>query len=151
MSTLRSTADAATGLKAIIAIHNTQSWSMPWADVGCGRILTAVKHSPMYCDLSKGMTYKAAMANLQQGGGKAVIIGDPRKYKSPDFMQAMGRFVESLSGQYITAEDSGITVDDLKAVATQTRTCGRYVCTVQRAGRNTNWQSLHRQRPTVYL
>ena len=112
-------ADAATGLKAIIAIHNTHlgpalGGCRMWPYLNSSEALTDVLR------LSKGMTYKAAMANLQQGGGKAVIIGDPRKHKSPEFMQAMGRFVESLSGQYITAEDSGITVDDLKAVATQT-------------------------------
>ncbi|MFC3201191.1 Glu/Leu/Phe/Val dehydrogenase dimerization domain-containing protein [Alteromonas oceani] len=112
--------DPVTGLKAIIAIHNTNlgpslGGCRMWPYLNSSEALTDVLR------LSKGMTYKAAMANLQQGGGKAVIIGDPRKDKSAAFMQSMGRFVESLSGQYITAEDSGITVDDLKAVATQTR------------------------------
>ena len=111
--------DPVTGLKAIIAIHNTNlgpslGGCRMWPYLNSSEALTDVLR------LSKGMTYKAAMANLQQGGGKAVIIGDPRKDKSEAFMQSMGRFVESLSGQYITAEDSGITVDDLKAVATQT-------------------------------
>lgn len=112
-------ADPVTGLKAIIAIHNTNlgpslGGCRMWPYLTSAEALTDVLR------LSKGMTYKAAMANLQQGGGKAVIIGDPRKDKSDAFMQSMGRFVESLSGQYITAEDSGISVNDLQSVATQT-------------------------------
>lgn len=112
--------DETTGLKAIIAIHNTNlgpslGGCRMWPYLNSEEALTDVLR------LSKGMTYKAAMANLQQGGGKSVIIGDPRKHKSEAFMQAMGRFVESMNGQYVTAEDSGITVDDLKAVASQTQ------------------------------
>ncbi|MDC8831673.1 Glu/Leu/Phe/Val dehydrogenase dimerization domain-containing protein [Alteromonas gilva] len=112
--------DSATGLKAIIAIHNTNlgpslGGCRMWPYLNSAEALTDVLR------LSKGMTYKAAMANLQQGGGKSVIIGDPRQHKNEAFMQAMGRFVESFNGQYVTAEDSGITVADLQAVATQTQ------------------------------
>ena len=67
--------------------------------------------------LSKGMTYKAAMADLPQGGGKAVIIGDPRRQKTPQMMAAMGKFVDSLGGKYISAEDSGMSVIDLREMA----------------------------------
>jgi leucine dehydrogenase len=66
------------------------------------------------------MTYKAAMAGLAQGGGKAVIIGDPRNGKTPEMMRAMGTFVDSLQGQYITAEDSGIAVSDIQLMSENT-------------------------------
>lgn len=113
-------ADPVTGLKAIIAIHNTNlgpslGGCRMWPYLNSHEALTDVLR------LSKGMTYKAAMANLPQGGGKAVIMGDPRRQKRPALMQAMGRFVDTLKGQYITAEDSGISVNDLQAVATQTQ------------------------------
>lgn len=111
--------DTASGLSAIIAIHNTH---LGPALGGC-RMWPYANSSEALNDvlrLSKGMTYKAAMANLQQGGGKAVIMGDPRRNKTPQMMKAMGRFVASLSGQYMTAEDSGITVDDLALMTTHT-------------------------------
>ena len=108
--------DNASGLKAIIAVHNTnlgpslggcRMW--PYAD--SAEALNDVLR------LSKGMSYKAAMADLKLGGGKSVIIGDPRKEKTPEMMAAMGKFVESLGGKYITAEDSGIAVSDLQMMA----------------------------------
>lgn len=108
--------DKATGLKAIIAVHNSHlgpalGGCRMWPYASCDEALNDVLR------LSKGMTYKAALANLDQGGGKAVIIGDPRTQKTPDLMRAMGRFVQSLGGQYISAEDSGMSVDDLKIMA----------------------------------
>lgn len=105
--------DQETGLKAIIAVHNThlgpalggcRMWPYSDSEEALNDVLR----------LSKGMTYKAAMANLQLGGGKSVILGDPRKDKTPAMMEAMGKFVDNLNGQYITAEDSGISVTDLK-------------------------------------
>jgi leucine dehydrogenase len=66
------------------------------------------------------MTYKAAVAGLDQGGGKAVIIGDPQRDKSPALFRSFGRFVEQLGGRYITAEDVGTSVADLGIVATST-------------------------------
>jgi leucine dehydrogenase len=111
--------DKASGLKAIIAVHNSN----------LGNALGGCRMWPYASDeealrdvlrLSKGMTYKAAMAGLKQGGGKAVIIGNPRTDKTSEKMQAMGKFIESLSGQYISAEDSGLTVDDLKLMGKQT-------------------------------
>lgn len=113
-------ADKSTGLRAVIAIHNTnlgpalggcRMW--PYAD--SAEALTDVLR------LSKGMTYKAAMAKLKLGGGKAVIIGDPRKDKTPELMACMGRFVEQMGGRYITAEDSGISVDDIHKMAENTK------------------------------
>jgi leucine dehydrogenase len=70
--------------------------------------------------LSKGMTYKSALANLRLGGGKAVIIGDPRTEKSGDLLYAMGEFIEGLGGRYITAEDSGTSVPDILKMGQRT-------------------------------
>lgn len=112
--------DEKSGLKAIIAVHNTNLGPslggcrmFPYAN--SGEALTDVLR------LSKGMTYKAAMANLNQGGGKAVIIGDPRTQKSRDMFLALGEFIERLGGDYITAEDSGVAVSDLHATAERTQ------------------------------
>ncbi len=71
--------------------------------------------------LSRGMTYKAAVAGLPFGGGKAVIMGDSRIRKSDALLRAYGRFVDSLGGQYITAEDVGTMVDDMDVVRETTR------------------------------
>lgn len=110
--------DKASGLSAIIAVHNTH---LGPALGGCRMWPYANSHEALtdVLRLSKGMTYKSAMANLKLGGGKSVIIGDPRQHKSKALMQAMGKFVDSLSGQYYTAEDSGISVTDLQTMATQ--------------------------------
>src|SRR6185436_6015676 len=70
--------------------------------------------------LSRGMTYKAAVSGLNLGGGKAVIIGDPNKDKSEALFRAFGRFVNSLNGRYITAEDVGIDVNDMEYVFRET-------------------------------
>ena len=71
--------------------------------------------------LSRGMTYKAAAAGLNLGGGKAVILGDPKKDKSEALFRAFGRYVESLNGLYITAEDVGSNMDDMEAILSETR------------------------------
>lgn len=111
--------DKDSGLQAIIAVHNTNlgpslGGCRMWAYKNSAEALNDVLR------LSRGMTYKAAMADLKLGGGKSVIIGDPRQLKSADMMRSMGRFVESLQGQYITAEDSGIAVSDIQLMAQQT-------------------------------
>jgi leucine dehydrogenase len=108
--------DKEAGLSAIIAVHNTNlgpalGGCRMWPYVNSSEALTDVLR------LSKGMTYKAALANLELGGGKSVIIGDPRKAKTPEMMRAMGKFVDSLGGKYFTAEDSGIAVTDLQTMA----------------------------------
>jgi leucine dehydrogenase len=111
--------DKSSGLKAIIAVHNSNLGN---ALGGC-RMWPYISDEEALQDvlrLSKGMTYKAAMAGLKQGGGKAVIIGNPRTEKTAEKMLAMGKFINSLSGQYISAEDSGLTVDDLKLMSKQT-------------------------------
>jgi leucine dehydrogenase len=111
--------DDETGLRAIIAVHNTN----------LGPALGGVRMWPYPSDseavrdvlrLSRGMTYKSALAGLPFGGGKSVIIGDPHRDKSDALMRAMGRCVEKLAGRYIAAEDSGTNVDDLQQMATQT-------------------------------
>lgn len=104
--------DQATGLKAIIAIHNTH---LGPALGGCRMYPYASEEEALndVLRLSKGMTYKSAIANLPLGGGKSVIIGDPRSDKTPDLMRAMGTAVERLGGRYIVAEDSGTNVEDM--------------------------------------
>lgn len=112
--------DAETGLKAIVAIHNT---SRGPALGGC-RMFPYASDEEAVRDvlrLSRGMTYKSALANLDLGGGKSVIIGDPRKHKTQALLEAMGKHLESLGGQYIAAEDSGTSVPDLKVMGRHTR------------------------------
>jgi len=111
--------DPDTDLKAIIAIHDTRRgpalggcrmWPYANAEQAVRDVLR----------LSRGMTYKAVMAGLELGGGKSVIIGDPRTEKSEALLRAMGRFVDSLDGGYIVAEDSGTSVADMKVIAAET-------------------------------
>jgi valine dehydrogenase (NAD+) len=111
--------DQATGLKAIIAIHDTRlgpalggTRFYPYASEG--EALTDVLR------LSQGMTFKAAAAGMALGGGKAVIIGDPSSVKTPDLLRAYGRFVDSLSGRYYTAADVGTTSADLDLISSST-------------------------------
>ncbi len=111
--------DRTTGLRAIIAVHDT---TLGPALGGC-RVWPYAHPGDALTDalrLSRGMTYKNALAGLDLGGGKAVIIADPRKDKTPALMEAFGRHVERLSGTYITAEDVGVTTGDMEAVARQT-------------------------------
>ncbi len=112
--------DPLTGLKAIIAIHNTTlgpalGGSRFWNYTSDEEALTDVLR------LARGMTYKAAVAGLNLGGGKAVIIGDPKKLKNEAFFRAFGKFVDGLGGRYITAEDVNINVNDMEQVRLETR------------------------------
>jgi len=109
-------ADEASGLRAIIAIHSTAlgpalggTRFYPYADEAAA--LSDVLH------LSKGMTSKAALAGLDLGGGKAVIIGDPATMKTEAVLRAYGRFVQSLGGRYITACDVGTNSPDMDVIA----------------------------------
>ena len=107
------------GLKAIIAIHNT----VLGPALGGLRMWPYKSEAEALNDvlrLSRGMTYKNAVAGLNIGGGKAVIIGDPAKDKSEALFRAFGQFVESLGGRYITAEDVGIDVNDMEYVYRET-------------------------------
>ena len=113
-------ADEPSGLRAIIAIHDT---TLGPALGGC-RMYPYASEADALRDvlrLSRGMTFKAAAANLDLGGGKAVIIGDPRTQKTPALLQAMGIAVERLGGRYITAEDVGTTVEDFGELHKKTR------------------------------
>ena len=112
--------DPQSGLRAIIAIHDT---TLGPALGGC-RMWPYESEEEALTDalrLSRGMTYKSALAGLSFGGGKSVIIGDPRSMKSPELFRAMGRCVDSLSGRYTVAEDVGISVADVETMAEETR------------------------------
>src|ERR687889_1314534 len=112
--------DAATGLRAIIALHSTALGP----GLGGTRFYPYPSTAAALADvlhLSRGMTYKNAVAGLDHGGGKAVIIGDPAKDKTPELLLAYGRFVESLGGRYVTACDVGTYVQDMDVVAETTR------------------------------
>ena len=111
--------DSASGLRAIIAIHSTRLGP----GLGGTRFHPYATEDDALVDvlrLAKGMTYKAAAAGLDQGGGKAVILGDPRADKSEALLRAYARFVHSLSGRYITAEDVGTTQADMDLVRRET-------------------------------
>ena len=105
--------DDKSGLKAIIAVHNSK---LGPALGGC-RMWPYASEDEAIRDvlrLSRGMTYKSAMANLKLGGGKSVIIGNPRTDKTPALLAAFARALEQLNGRYIAAEDSGTSVADMK-------------------------------------
>lgn len=111
--------DNNSGLKAIIAIHDTT----------LGPALGGVRMWPYETEeqaiedalrLARGMTYKNAVAGLNLGGGKTVIIGDPFKDKNEEMFRALGRFIQSLNGRYITAEDVGTTVSDMDIIHEET-------------------------------
>jgi leucine dehydrogenase len=112
--------DKDTGLKAIIAIHNTVlgpalGGTRMWAYKSDAEALNDVLR------LSRGMTYKAAISGLQLGGGKAVIFGDSKKDKTPEMFVKYGEFIDSLNGRYITAEDVGTSTDDMVNVRKATK------------------------------
>lgn len=111
--------DPSCGLKAIVAIHDTTLGPA----LGGTRMWPYASEEEALEDvlrLAKGMTYKAAVSGLNLGGGKAVIIGDPKKDKSEALFRAYGRYIESLNGRYITAEDVNIRVEDIEHVYTET-------------------------------
>src|SRR5438093_795039 len=120
--------EPSSGYRGIIAIHDTtlgpalggtRFWNYPSDEDAMRDALR----------LSRGMTYKAAVAGLNLGGGKAVIIGDPNKHKNEALFRAYGRFVEGLAGRYITAEDVGTSVRDMEWVRMETK----YVTGIDRA------------------
>jgi leucine dehydrogenase len=112
--------DDSVGLRAIIAIHSTvlgpalggvRMWPYASSEEALRDVLR----------LAQAMTYKAAVSRLPLGGGKAVIIGDPRRMKTESLLRAFGRAVEGLNGRYLTAEDVGMTVADMEIVRKETR------------------------------
>jgi leucine dehydrogenase len=111
--------DASIGFKSIIAVHDTTlgpalGGLRMWPYESEIQALTDVLR------LSRGMTYKSAVARTGLGGGKSVIFGDPKKDKKPAVFRAMGEFVESFGGRYITAEDVGTSVEDMKWIREKT-------------------------------
>ncbi len=111
--------DAATGLRAIVAIHSTvlgpglggtRFWPFATEDEALVDV----------CRLAHGMTYKHAAAGLDQGGGKAVILGDPATIRTDELILAYARFVDGLAGRYVTAEDVGTTPADMDLIRTVT-------------------------------
>lgn len=120
--------DEASGLKAIIAVHNTtlgpalggtRMWPYKSTEDAVNDVLR----------LSRGMTFKSAAAGLNLGGGKAVIIGDPKKHRTEALFRAYARFVEGMGGRYITAEDVGTDVRCMEWVRMETS----YVTGISRA------------------
>lgn len=108
------------GLNTIIAVHNTALGPA----LGGTRMWNYASDEEALVDvlrLSKGMTYKAAASGLNLGGGKAVIIGDPKVQKNEALFRAFGQYVQSLNGRYITAEDVGTSVKDMEYVYAETR------------------------------
>lgn len=111
--------DAASGLRAIIAIHDTTLGP----SIGGCRMWPYASEAEALTDalrLSEGMTYKNAAMGLDFGGAKAVIIGDPKRDKSEALLRAFGRFVASLNGRYITAEDVSIDTEDIEIISRET-------------------------------
>src|SRR5687767_13207393 len=108
--------DPATGLRAIVAIHSTALGPA----LGGTRFYPYASTAEAVADvlaLSRGMSYKAALAGLDLGGGKAVIIGDPATHKTEPLLRAYGRFVQSLNGRYYTACDVGTFSEDMDLIA----------------------------------
>jgi leucine dehydrogenase len=112
--------DEKTGLKAIIAVHSTHIGP---AAGGCRFWHYAADEDALVdaLRLSRGMSYKNAMAGLPLGGGKSVILADEARSKSPELLHAFGKAVDSLGGKYITAEDVGISVADMIEISRQTK------------------------------
>ena len=112
--------DPSTGLKAIIAIHDT-TLGPALGGVRMWNYNSEAEALEDVLRLSKGMTYKAAIAGLNVGGGTAVIIGDSRKQKSEALMRSFGRFVKNLNGEFIAGEDVGTTVRDMEYIRMETQ------------------------------
>ena len=113
--------DAATGMRAIVAIHDTRLGP----SLGGCRFLAYTREEDALVDairLARGMTYKAALAGVPHGGGKSVVLRPPAQvFDRAALFLAFGRFVESLSGRYITAEDSGTGLEDMEIIRAATR------------------------------
>jgi leucine dehydrogenase len=112
--------DKETGLKAIIGVHST----VLGPSLGGCRMWKYTDEQAALRDvlrLSRGMTFKAAVAGLKLGGGKAVVMADARTEKTPEMLAAFGRAVESLNGKYITAEDVGMSVEDIDTIRSYTK------------------------------
>lgn len=112
--------DPASGLSAVIAIHSTK---LGPAGGGC-RFWHYADSDEAITDalrLSRGMSFKNAMAGLPMGGGKGVVLADANRTKSPEMLRAFGRAIDSLGGRYVTAEDVGMSDTDMVTIATETK------------------------------
>jgi leucine dehydrogenase len=112
--------DKATGLKAIIGIHNT----VLGPALGGTRLWNYASEREALKDvlrLSRGMTFKAAISGLNLGGGKAVIIGESDRIKNEALLRRFGKFIDSLNGKYVTAEDVNMSPEDMEYIAMETR------------------------------
>lgn len=111
--------DASTGLRAIIGLHDT---TLGPGLGGCRMYNYNNDHDALIdvLRLSRGMTYKAAITGLNLGGGKSVILGDPKQIKSEGLLRSFGRYIERLKGRYITAEDVGTTTRDMAYINMET-------------------------------
>ena len=112
--------DAASGLRAIIALHSTELGPA----AGGTRMWHYAEDADALTDalrLSRGMSFKNAMAGLPLGGGKAVVIADADRTKTPEMLAAFGRAIDRLGGSYVTAEDVGMSVGDMIAISKQTK------------------------------
>jgi glutamate dehydrogenase/leucine dehydrogenase len=111
--------DKATGLRAIVAIHDT---TLGPALGGCRMYPYATEEDAVVdvLRLARGMTYKAAASGLNLGGGKSVIIGDPYTDKSETLFRSFGRYIETLGGRYIVAEDVGTSTEDANFIRVET-------------------------------
>lgn len=111
--------DAQSGLSAIIAVHSTHLGPAAggvrfWHYADSTQAITDALR------LSRGMSFKNAMAGLPMGGGKAVILADEARTKTPEMLRAFGRIIDSLGGRYVTAEDVGMTDDDMVVIRSET-------------------------------
>ncbi len=112
--------DPASGLRAVIAVHSTK---LGPAGGGC-RFWHYADSNEAITDalrLSRGMSFKNAMAGLPMGGGKGVVLADANRTKTPELLKAFGRAIESLGGRYVTAEDVGMSDTDMVTIATETK------------------------------
>lgn len=112
--------DKTTGLKAIVAIHSTALGPA----MGGTRMWNYASDEEALTDairLARGMTYKSAISGLNVGGGKAVLIGDPKKLKNEAYLRRFGRFIDGLGGKYVTAGDVNMTLRDLEYISMETR------------------------------
>ena len=112
--------DQSTGLKALIAIHNTTLGP----SLGGTRMWNYQNEQEALTDvlrLSRGMTFKASISGLNLGGGKAVLIGDAKTMKTEAYLRRFGKFIQSLSGKYVTAEDVNMKTSDMEYIGMETK------------------------------
>ncbi len=113
--------DAASGLRAIIAIHSTAPYGLSGGGCRMQPYADATEAARDALRLSRAMSYKLALTDMPAGGAKTVVIGDPRRDKSETLLRALGAAVERLNGRYIIAEDVGTTPEDMRIIGQVTR------------------------------